>query len=125
MIKKILSEILFYFHLIVVIVFFALFLVPKSLWAGKVIFHFWYVISITGVQIAWAMIIRKRRAPICPITTIMQCLRGHPIHTKENYKHSFIAEFLQRFNIKISGEIMNIVLLITIILVTVQFIWFR
>ena len=55
----------------------------------------------------------------------MQWLRGYPLKSKKNYDHSFIAETLDKFRIKIHYKGVNIALIVTLILVVVQYLWFR
>ena len=123
--KKMFAEITFWLHLPIVIVLFGLFAVPKLVWTGKVTFHFWYFVGIIFVQILWATLFYKKNDMICPLTTLMQWLRGYPIKSKKNYGHSFIAELLKKMRIKISYAWVNVVLIVCLIIVIVQYIWFR
>ena len=126
--KKLFSEIIFWLHLPIVLVWFGLFLVPELLWPAKITFHFWYIVSIIILQFLWGLILfpyTKKIDMICPLTTLMQRLRGIPVQDKRNYGHSFIAEFLARYNIKSSYKKVNIVLLITLVIIVIQFFWFN
>lgn len=55
------------------------------------------------------------------MTTLMQKLRGFPLKTKENFAHSFIVECLGRLNVKVSYKTINLLLLITVVLVSIQY----
>ena len=123
--KEINAKIVFWLHLPIVIILFGMFVIPKSLWAGKVIFHFWYFVSIIFFQFLWSLFIYRKFDIICPLTTLMQWLRGYPLKSKQNYDHSFIAETLDKFRIKIHYKGVNIALIVTLILVVVQYFWFR
>ena len=120
-----LAEIVFWLHLPMVILLFGLFFVPKSIWADKVVFHFWYFIGIIIVELVWAGLLYKKLDIICPLTTLLQWLRGYPLKNKMNYGHSFIAELLEKIKIKISYNWVNIILIVSLIIVIVQYIWFR
>ena len=124
-IKKILDELVFWLHLPIVLVLFGLFFVPKAVWSGKVVFHFWYFMGITAVQFIWAVGAFKRLDIICPLTTLLQWLRGYSLKSKKNYGHSFIAELLERLKIRVSYGWVNGLLLVSLVVVVVQYIWFR
>lgn len=124
--KTILTEIIFWLHLPIVVVWFGLFFVPKSAWPEKVFFHFWYIIGIMLVQYLWGILIFRKTDIICPLTTLMQYLRGYSLKDKRNYSHSYIAELLEKMHItSITYRQINVILLITLIIVAVQYFWFR
>ncbi len=123
--RKILIQIIFWLHLPIVILLFSLFFVPTSIWPKRVIFHFWYMISITTIQFLWSTIIFKKFDIICPLTTIMQSLRGYKLKDKKNYGHSFIAEFLRKLKINVSYKTINIILIITLIIISAQYAWLK
>jgi hypothetical protein len=122
------TEIVFWLHLPIVIIWFGTFFIPLSLWPKRIIFHFWYILIFLLLQLLWGIILypkTKKGDFICPLTTLLQYLRGYPIESKKNYNHSFIAELLERFHIKISFQWVNIMLWITLTIVTIQYLWFR
>ena len=126
--KTLWTEIVFWSHLPIVLIWFGAFFIPLSLWPNRVTFHFWYILILLSLQFLWGVILYPKTGRvdfICPFTTILQSLRGYPIESKKNYNHSFIAEFLERFNIKISFRWVNIMLWITFIMVSIQYFWFR
>ena len=99
--KKFLANIVFWLHLPIVLLLFGLFFVPRSLWPGRVAFHFWFVVGLLTINISWGFFMYRYTKKIdqsCPLTTLMQWLRGHPIDSPENYKHSYIAELLEKIN---------------------------
>jgi hypothetical protein len=51
----------------------------------------------------------------------MQSLRGYKLNEKENYGHSFIAEFLKKLRIHLSYKTVNIILMITLLIITGQY----
>ena len=123
--KEINAKIVFGLHLPIVIILFGMFVIPKSLWAGKVIFHFWYFVSIIFFQFLWSLFIYRKFDIICPLTTLMQWLRGYPLKNKNNHGHSFIAEILEKMRIQVSYVWVNVILIVSLIIVVVQYIWFR
>ena len=122
--KKTIIELIFWSHLVIVFIWFGLFFVPNSLWSNKTAFHFWFIVDITTIQFFWGLILYKYTKKvniICPMTTLMQKLRGFPLKTKENIAHSFIVECLGRLNVKVSYKTINLLLLITVVLVSIQY----
>lgn len=110
------------------VLWFGLFLVPNSVWPGRITFHFWYIISIMIIQFLWGLTLYKYTHKIdiiCPLTTLIQSLRGYPRSSEKNYGHSFIAELLERLRTNISYQGINILLLITLVLIIIEYIWFR
>ena len=124
-IKKMFAEITFWLHLPIVIILFGMFAIPKSIWPGKVTFHFWYFISIIIIQFIWSVSVYRKFDIICPLTTLMQWLRGYPLKNKKNYNHSFIAELMEKMRIKVSYAWVNVILITSLIIVAVQYLWFR
>lgn len=122
--KKWWIEIVFWIHLPIVILWFGLFAIPLSLWPSRITFHFWFIISIMVVQYLWGFSIypqTKKIDNICPLTSLMQFLRGYPLNNKKNYEHSFIAELFERLNIRISYKAVSYLLLITLAIVAIQY----
>ena len=122
--KTFLAGLLFWLHLPIVIIWFGLFLIPSSIWSWKIPFHFWYIAGIMILQMLWAYYLTHRFDIICPLTTWMQSLRGYSLNDKENYNYSYIAELCTVFNVKISSKKVSLVLLITLIIVTLQYLFF-
>ncbi len=119
------AEIVFWLHLPIVIVLIGLIFIPTSLWPGRVVFHFWYTVGIIGIQLIFSILVLKRVDIICPLTTLMQRLRGYPIKSEKNYKHSYFAELSQKLHLRISYKTVKIMVLLLLILVTTQFFFFR
>jgi hypothetical protein len=116
---------IFWLHLPIVILWFGLFAVPRSVWPGRITFHFWFIVILLIVQFSWGFILRKKLDMICPLTTLMQYWRGYPCKDQNNYGHSFIAELSKKLKIKIHYHGVNIILLITLIIVFIQYFFFR
>jgi hypothetical protein len=127
MCKKLLIQLVFWLHLPIVLVWFGLFFVPQSLWSGVVDFHFWYIVVIMIVQLLWGLTfypVIKKVDIICPVTTLMQWMRGYPRSSVKNYGHSFIAEFCGMLGFKVHYAGVNVALLVTLGLIVVRyFVW--
>ncbi len=125
--KKVLIWLVFWLHLPIVVVWFGLFLLPQTVWSGVVAFHFWYIVTILVVQLLWGLtfysIIHKVDI-ICPITTLMQWMRGYPRTSSKNYGHSFIAEFCTMLGFQVHYGGVNVALLITLGLIVVRYFFF-
>lgn len=122
--KKTIINLLYFFHLVIVIVWFGLFFVPKSLWPGRVIFHFWFIFIFMLIQMGWGAAMTpymKKYRIVCPITTLMQYLRGYPIDEKRNFDHSFIREFLTFLKIKAPYGSIGLVNYLSLCLVAIQY----
>ncbi len=72
-----------------------------------------------SVQLLWGLYLHKVDI-ICPLTTLMQRLRGYPVTDKENYGHSFIAELFQKWGLNLSYKVVNYLLFVTLIIVSIQ-----
>lgn len=119
------AELLFWLHLPIVLALFGFFFIPPSLWPGRITFHFWYFAGVTVVQLLWGIILfpyTKRVTLICPLTTALQSQRGFPLGDPRNYNHSFIAELVARLHLKVSFQAVNVLLLILLVIVTIQYI---
>ncbi|HIH12942.1 TPA: DUF2784 family protein [Candidatus Woesearchaeota archaeon] len=125
MTQKLLSEIVFWIHLPIVLLWFGLFLVPASVWSGRIAFHFWFIVTILVLQFLWSVVVFRRVDIICPLTTLLQYLRGYPQKDKRNYGHSFIAELLKRLHLKMSFKAVNLLLLGTLVLIIIEYVWLR
>ena len=122
--KTFLTEIVFWLHLPYVLFWFGAFFIPLSLWPSRIVFHFWYISIALLIQFFGGIVLypkTKKIDFICPLTTLMQSLRGYPVENEKNFGHSFIAELLEKLHIKISFRWVNILLIITFIIVSVQY----
>ena len=128
MTKKILTNIIFWLHFPIVIIYFGLFFIPKSLWKDNITFHFWYVMIIFLIQIIWGTVIypkTKKIEIICPLTTLMQRLRGYEIENERNYNHSFTSELLEKLKIKLKYNIVSVIIMFSILIVVIQYFFFN
>ena len=126
--KRFFGELIFWAHIIIVGFWYALFLVPTSLWADKITFHFYFTLGIVGHQFLWGAAIMpwtKRYRMVCILTTPMQILRGQNISDPKNYDHSFTTEFIKRVGFKVSHKVSTILTFTILTIVTIQFFFFR
>lgn len=123
--KKILIELLFWLHIVVFFVWFALFFVPSSIWPNKVVFHFWYIVVGVFLQLLTGLILmpymHKYRI-VCPITTVMQSVRGYRYNNPKNYDHSFVRELALRLNIKIPYGLVGFFIFLSLGLIIYQYV---
>ena len=125
MLKRILAEALFWIHLIVFTIWFAIFLIPSTLWPKRVVFHFWFISMLLLIQLIMGLILipkmRKYRI-VCPLTSFMQLLRGHKLENPKNFDHSFVREFASRFKLKIPYGFVGFLIFLSFGVVSVQYI---
>lgn len=119
--KKNTIRILFFAHLLIVIVRLGLFFVPTKLRPWRISFHFRYITIILLSQFLWSLLLTKKAGMICPVTTLMQYMRWYDVKDKNNYNHSFIAELLGILKIQLNFQTINILLLATFVAVAIQY----
>lgn len=127
-IKQVLAELVFWLHFIMVAVWFGLFAVPTSLWAGKVIFHFWFITTFIALQFLWGlalMPLTKKYHMVCPLTTAMQLLRGYPVADARNNNHSFIKEFFGRLGMKVPKKAVTASTFASLAAVAIRYFFFK
>ena len=127
-VKKAAAEVVFGMPFALVAIWFGLFLVPTSLWAGKVSFHFWFIMIATALQFLWGFLlmpITKKYRMICPLTTGMQLLRGYPVSDERNNNHSCIKEFSERIGKPVPKKAVTISTFVSLGVVAVQYFFFR
>ena len=98
------GEILFWMHVVIFIAWFGLFLIPLSIWPGRIAFHFWYItFALTGELLMGLLLmpVMLKYRIVCPLTTWMQLVRGYKISDPRNFDHSFVRELFQRLRINI------------------------
>ncbi|MBI2145690.1 hypothetical protein HYU18_05230 [Candidatus Woesearchaeota archaeon] len=127
-IKTAAAELTFWLHFVLVTVWYGLFFVPTSLWPGKVSFHFWFILIAVALQFGWGLllmpIIGKYRM-VCPLTTLMQLLRGYPVKDERNNNHSCIKEVFHRIGKPVPKKAVTYSTFISLGIVTLQYFFFR
>ena len=126
--RKAAAETVFWLHFALVSVWFGLFLVPTSLWSGKISFHFYFITVTTALQFLWGFVllpVTKKYRMACPLTTAMQLLRGYPVADARNNNHSCIKEFSERIGKPIPKKAVTISTFVSLGVVAVQYFFFR
>lgn len=126
--KKAAAEVFFWLHFVLVAVWLGLFLVPASLWAGKVSFHFYFITTTVALQFLWGFVlmpVTKKYRMVCPLTTVMQLLRGYPVSDERNNNHSCIKEFFDRLGMKVPKKAVTLLTFISLGIVTIQYFFFK
>lgn len=122
--RQIIGEIIYYVHLPVFVLWVVLFFIPVSWWPGRVWFHFWFLIITVAVEVVSGLAyipVSGRFDLICPLTLLMQILRGYGFNDVQTYKHSFITEFSERLWFRLSKKTVTILIILSIVLVSCQF----
>jgi hypothetical protein len=123
-----LAKILFWLHLVIVLAWLGLFLVPTGIWQGRISFHFHLTVFIVAQQFIWGLIIlpwTKRFHMACILTTPMHLLRGLKLSDPKTYDYSWFVELAERRGIKIPQKVATIVTFSALILVTYQYFFLR
>ena len=127
-IKNAAAELVFLLHFAIVAAWFGLFFMPTTLWPGKVTFHFWFILIAVMIQFGWGFLllpVTKSYKMICPLTTLMQLLRGYPIADDRNNHHSCIKEFFHRIGKPVPKKAVTILTFASLGIVTIQYLFFR
>ena len=123
--RKILTETLFWTHLVIFIVWFALFFIPTSIWTERVVFHFWLIVLSVFSQLVMGLILiqymHKYRI-VCPLTSAMQILRGYKLNDPRNYNHSFVRELAARLKIHIPYGMVGFFIFLSLGVIIYQYI---
>ena len=122
--RSLFAKFTFWLHSTIVTFWYALFLVPLSFWADKIVFHFQFTLFIIFNQFFWGFLIlpwTKKYRMVCFLTTITQLLRGEDISDKKNYDHSFSQEYFKKFGINISHRMSTVITFTILFLVTIQY----
>ena len=103
-----LGQAMFLFHVMFVIFWYGLFLVPESMFPGKITFHFYLTIVVVSHQFLWGLLIMpwtKKYRMVCAFTTISQLLKGQRISDPKNYDHYFNQDLRKKMGINIPHKV--------------------
>lgn len=126
--RLLLAEAIFWMHIVIVLFWWGLFLVPSSWWPGKISFHFFFTLGIVAHQFLWGALLMpwtKKFRMVCALTTPMQLLRGEKISDPKNYDHSFTKEFLGKTGFTVPHRFATILTFTILVLVSIQYFFFR
>lgn len=121
--KKVISYVIFWIHVAIFITWVGLFFVPTSIWPGRVLFHFWFISLFVLSQLITGAVLMKRMHKfriVCPLTSLMQYLRGYEFDNPKNYDHSFVREFARKFKIKIPYGVVGLFIFLSLWIVILQ-----
>lgn len=124
LVKRIIFDTIYLVHLILIIFWFGLFLVPTSFWPNRIIFHFWFIFIFMLLQVGWGFILipyMKKYRIVCPLTTLMQYLRGYSVSDKNNFNHSFVREFLASIKIKVPYGFVGTINFLSLIFIMIEY----
>lgn len=127
-IRLLLADFLFWAHFLIGSLWLGLFLVPSSVWADKITFHFYFTVLLVFHQFLWGWLIMpwtKKFRMVCILTTPMQLLRGQKISDPKNYEHSFFKELVGKNGIHIPHSLSTILTFSALSLVTYQYFFLR
>ena len=116
---------LWWSHLVVVILLYVLFFIPESIVPQIASIHLYYMLWIALAQAFWGIIMTKFRgafALVCPMTTLMQYLRGYPPSDSRNHSHSFVVEFMKHLGAEWNFKLINNIMIVTIIAVVIRYV---
>ncbi len=121
--KEFWIKVLYIIHIPITVFWFGLFLIPTYFWADRMLFQFWYAIGLVSIQYLWGILVFRKFSSICPVTTMMQLLRGYDLNDERNYKHGFIAEFIQDLNLPLKPKHTDYLLKTTFVVIVLQYIF--
>jgi len=124
--RYIISEIIFWTHLPILIAWIGLFFVPLSIFPQRVEYHLYYYLIVYIIQFITGIFYYSTFGgliSLCPLTLIMQRIRGVPWKDPKNYEHSFTAEAWSRIlGVKNkSRKSVSMIQNITLFLILVQY----
>ena len=89
-------------HIVFFLLYVVPFFIPQKKFKKKLEFQFFYMLTIVLSNFLWGFLFLSKVGKYifsCPVTTLMQYLRGYSLTDPLNYTHSFVAEFLQLFSL--------------------------
>ena len=120
-------KLLWWSHLAVVIGLYILFFIRKKLIQEISTINLYYMLWVALSQAFWGIFMIKHRgsfALVCPMTTLMQYLRGYPVNDEKNHGHSYVVEFMDYLGVKWDFALINKIMIGTIIAVILRFVFF-
>src|SRR3989344_4637875 len=101
--RKVVSEITLWLHLLIVLILFLMFFIPTSIWPERPLVHFYVMALIILSDLIFGVIYYMYKnyfTLVCPLTLIMQRIRGYKFSDEKNYKYSFVKEVGGRLGFK-------------------------
>jgi hypothetical protein len=123
-IRFVCSEVLFWMHALIFIVWVLLFFIPQSIWPEKITFHLFYIIVMIVAEFLAGLVLMPVMGKfriVCPLTTLMQQVRGVSFREAANYDHSFVREFAERMHVKVPYGFVGALIFFSLAVVAIQF----
>ena len=120
------TKVLWITHLLIVVILITLFFIPKSIVSEIATIHLYYTLWVALSQAFWGVIMMRVKngfSIVCPLTTLMQYMRGYSPADVRNNEHSFIVEALDKHKIKLEHRTINTLMYVTLGLVVIRFLW--
>lgn len=101
------GEITLWAHFVLALLLFFMLFIPTSLWPERPAVHFYILVFIMLSDLIAGIFYylydhKKHFYLICPLTLLMQRIRGYKFLDKRNYEHSYVIEVGKRFGFKLS-----------------------
>ena len=123
--RKVVSEITLWLHLLIVLILFLMFFIPTSIWSERPLVHFYVMALIILSDLIFGVIYyiyKNYFTLVCPLTLIMQRIRGYKFSDEKNYKYSFVKEVGGRLGFKVNRLFALFLLIFIFVLTLINYI---
>ena len=123
--RKVVSEITLWLHLLIVLILFLMFFIPTSIWSERPLVHFYVMALIILSDLIFGVIYyiyKNYFTLVCPLTLIMQRIRGYKFSDEKNYKYSFVKEVGGRLGFKFNRLFALFLLIFIFVLTLINYI---
>ena len=123
--RKVVSEITLWLHLLIVLILFLMFFIPTSIWPERPLVHFYVMALIILSDLIFGVIYYMYKnyfTLVCPLTLIMQRIRGYKFSDEKNYKYSFVKEVGGRLGFKVNRLFALFLLIFIFVLTLINYI---
>lgn len=124
--RKLISEITLWLHLVGVLILLLMFFIPIRIWPERPMVHFYImaliILSDLIFGIFYYLYDKKYFNLICLLTIVMQRIRGYKFLDERNYKHSFVKEVTERLGFKVNRLFAFLLLIFIFILTLINYI---
>ena len=123
--RKLVSEITLWLHLLIVLILFLMFFIPTSIWSERPLVHFYVMALIILSDLIFGVIYyiyKNYFTLVCPLTLIMQRIRGYKFSDEKNYKYSFVKEVGGRLGFKVNRLFALFLLIFIFVLTLINYI---
>ncbi len=95
-----------------------------QVWPERVAVHFYFIVIMVGFQVIGGLMyypVTGSLSLVCPLTVLMQYVRGNRLDDPLCYRYSFVLEFFQRLHLSPRKKSVTVVVIFSVILVSVQY----